>query len=101
MNKYTGEKRKANKNVGPLLGETGDLVMQDTKYFMSSLPQPSLARTAFKNPRSKRPEERLDQEKCTLGRRVSDLGALKAGIHKPVGPDEIHTQVLRNQQLLL
>lgn len=67
MYKYTGEKRKANENVGPLLEETGDLVMQDMKYFMSSWPQSLLARTAFKNPRSKRPEERLGQEKCTLG----------------------------------
>lgn len=75
------KKRKANENRGPLLREIRDLVMQDMRYFMSSLPQLLLARTAFNNPRSERPEERLGQEKCTLGGRGSDLGALKQARH--------------------
>lgn len=67
--------------MGPLLKEIGDLLMQDMRYFMSSLPQSLLASKAFKNPRSRRPEESLEQEKCTLGGRGSGLGALKQTRH--------------------
>lgn len=65
--KYIGEKRKPKKNVGPLLNETDDLVMQ-------YMPQSSLARPAFRNSGSKNQGERLDQGRCTLGGRGSSQG---------------------------
>lgn len=78
FSKHIGDKRKIRENVGPMLNEIGDLVtqhMEVAELGQLSLSQPLPARSAFRNPKSQRPGERLEQVRCNCGR-GSDQGIL-------------------------
>ncbi|KAK4807097.1 hypothetical protein QYF61_018438 [Mycteria americana] len=76
--KYIGDKRKARENVGPLLNEAGDLVTQDMEK----------AEETWGKVWSKEdvPLVEEDQVREYLS---------KLDIHKSMGPDGMHPQVLR------
>lgn len=64
------------------------------KYWMPSLPQSLLARLAFKNPRPQRPETKDGARKMAQDNQVREHFR-KFDIHKSMGCDGIHPQVLK------
>ncbi|PKU45921.1 rna-directed dna polymerase from mobile element jockey-like [Limosa lapponica baueri] len=95
---YIGNKRKTRENVGPLLNEMGDLVTQDIEKAVRTLPSPQclLARSSFRNTRSQRPGEVWNKEDIMLADNDQVREYLsRLGIHKYMGPDGMHPQLLR------
>ncbi|GAB0200492.1 mitochondrial enolase superfamily member 1 [Grus japonensis] len=96
--RYVSEKRRTRENVGPLWNETGDLVTQDMEkaevlndFFASVFTGKSLSHAA-------KVAEGRDWENAEPPTAEEDqvreyLRNLK--VHKSMGPDELHTQVLR------
>ncbi|GAB0176516.1 mitochondrial enolase superfamily member 1 [Grus japonensis] len=92
--RYVSEKRRTRENVGPLRNETGDLVTQDMEkaevlndFFASVFTGKYLSHTA-------QVTEGRDWENAELPTVGEDhLRNLK--VHKSMGPDELHLQVLR------
>ncbi|GAB0176707.1 mitochondrial enolase superfamily member 1 [Grus japonensis] len=96
--RYVSEKRRMRENVGPLRNETGDLVTQDMEkaevlndFFASVFTGKCLSHTA-------QVTEGRDWENAELPAVGEDqvreyLRNLK--VHKSMGPDEMHPQVLR------
>ncbi|GAB0206425.1 mitochondrial enolase superfamily member 1 [Grus japonensis] len=96
--RYVSDKRRTRENVGPLRNETGDLVTQDMEkaevlsdFFASVFTGKSLSHTA-------QVAEGRDWENAELPTVGEDqvreyLRNLK--VHRSMGPDEMHPQVLR------
>ncbi|GAB0206735.1 mitochondrial enolase superfamily member 1 [Grus japonensis] len=98
--RYVSDKRRTRENVGPLWNETGDLVTQDTEkaevlndFFASVFTGKSLSHSAQVTEGKGRDWE--NAEPPTVGEdQVRDhLRNLK--VHKSMGLDEMHPQVLR------
>ncbi|GAB0182897.1 mitochondrial enolase superfamily member 1 [Grus japonensis] len=98
--RYTSDKRKITENVGPLWKETGDLITWDMEkadilndFFASIFTGKCLSHTTQASEGKGRDWE--NEELSTVGEdQVQDhLKNLK--VHKSMGPDEMHLQVLR------
>ncbi|GAB0178195.1 mitochondrial enolase superfamily member 1 [Grus japonensis] len=96
--RYVSEKRKARENVGPLWNEMGDLVTQDMEkaevlndFFASVFTGKCLSHTA-------QVTEGRDWENAeprTVGEDQVREYLRNLKVHKSMGPDELHPQVLR------
>lgn len=98
--KYFGNKRKTRETVGPLWKERGDLGTQDmgkaevlNDYFVSVFPEHTYSHMA--QAQEGKGKEWENEELTNVGEdQVQDcLRRLK--VHKSMGPDEMHLQVLR------
>ncbi|GAB0179621.1 mitochondrial enolase superfamily member 1 [Grus japonensis] len=98
--RHISDKRKTRENVSPLQNETGDLVTQDMEkaevlnnFFSSVFTSKCSSHTAHVTEGKGR--DRENEEPPTVGEgQVRDhLRNLK--VHKSMGPDEMHLQVLR------
>ncbi|GAB0190148.1 mitochondrial enolase superfamily member 1 [Grus japonensis] len=98
--RYVSEKRRTRENVGPLWNETGNLVTQDMEkaevlndFFASVFTGKCLSHTAQVTEGKGRDWE--NAEPPTVEDQVQEyLRNLK--VHKSMGPDEMHPQVLRD-----
>ncbi|GAB0178198.1 mitochondrial enolase superfamily member 1 [Grus japonensis] len=96
--RYVSEKRKTRENVGPLWNEMGDLVTQDMEkaevlndFFASVFTGKCLSHTA-------QVTEGRDWENAeprTVGEDQVREYLRNLKVHKSMGPDELHPQVLR------
>ncbi|GAB0188222.1 mitochondrial enolase superfamily member 1 [Grus japonensis] len=96
--RYVSDKRRTRENVGPLQNETGELVTQDMEkaevlndFFASVFTGKSLSHTA-------QVAEGRDWEKAeppTVGEDQVREYLRNLKVHKSMGPDEMHLQVLR------
>ncbi|GAB0191906.1 mitochondrial enolase superfamily member 1 [Grus japonensis] len=98
--RYVSDKRKTRENVGPLWNDTGDLATQDMEkaevlkdFFASVFTGKCSSHTTQVTEGKGRDWE--SEEPLAVGEdQVRDrLNNLK--VHKPMGPDEMHQQVLR------
>ncbi|GAB0182313.1 mitochondrial enolase superfamily member 1 [Grus japonensis] len=98
--RYVSDKRKTRENVGPLLKETGDLVIQDMEkaevlnnFFALVFTGKGSSHTTQVTEGKGRDSE--NKEPSTVGKdQVQDhLRNLK--VHKSMGSDEMHLRVLR------
>ncbi|GAB0209359.1 hypothetical protein GRJ2_003401600 [Grus japonensis] len=96
--RYVSDKRRTRENVGPLQNETGDLVTQDMEkaevlndFFASVFTGNCLSHTA-------QVTEGRDGENAelpTVGEDQVREYVRNLKVHKSMGPDELHPQVLR------
>ncbi|GAB0183010.1 mitochondrial enolase superfamily member 1 [Grus japonensis] len=96
--RYVSEKRRMRENVGPLQNETGNLVTQDMEkaevlndFFASVFTGKCLSHTA-------QVAEGRDWENAeppTVGEDQVQEYLRNLKVHKSMGPDEMHPQVLR------
>ncbi|GAB0185560.1 mitochondrial enolase superfamily member 1 [Grus japonensis] len=96
--RYVSDKRRTRENVGPLRNETGDLVTQDMEkaevlndFFASVFTGKCLSHTAWVT-------EGRDWENAeppTVGEDQVQKYLRNLKVHKSMGPDEMHPQVLR------
>ncbi|GAB0203064.1 mitochondrial enolase superfamily member 1 [Grus japonensis] len=96
--RYVSDKRRTRENVGPLWNETGNLVTQDMEkaevfndFFASVFTGKCLSHTA------QVPEGRdwENEEPSTAGEDQVREYLRNLKVHKSVGPDEMHSRVLR------
>ncbi|GAB0182274.1 mitochondrial enolase superfamily member 1 [Grus japonensis] len=92
------EKRRTRENVGPLRNETGDLVTQDMEkaevlndFFASVFTGKCLSHTA----QVTEGRDWEDAEPPTVGEDQVREHLRNLKVHKSMGPDELHLQVLR------
>ncbi|GAB0177802.1 mitochondrial enolase superfamily member 1 [Grus japonensis] len=98
--RYVSEKRRTRENVGPLQNEMGDLVTQDMEkaevlndFFASVFTGKSLSHTAHVAEGKGRDWE--NAEPPTVGEDHIQEYLRNLKVHKSMGPDEMHLQVLR------
>ncbi|GAB0195099.1 mitochondrial enolase superfamily member 1 [Grus japonensis] len=98
FSRYVSEKRRTRENVGPLWNETGDLVTQDKEkaeilnnFFASVFTGKCLSHTAHVT--EGRDWENAEPPIVGEDQVREYLRNLK--VHKSMGPDELHPQVLR------
>ncbi|GAB0183613.1 mitochondrial enolase superfamily member 1 [Grus japonensis] len=98
--RYVSDKRRMRKNVGPLRNETGDLVTQDMEkaevlndFFASVFTGKCLSHTAQVTEGKGRDWE--NAEPPTVGEDQVQEYLRNLKVHKSMGPDEMHLQVLR------
>ncbi|GAB0203579.1 mitochondrial enolase superfamily member 1 [Grus japonensis] len=85
--RYVSDKRRMRENMGPLQNETGDLVTQDMEK----------AETSLANARAQVAEGRdwENAEPPTVGEDQVREYLRNLKVHKSMGPEEMHPQVLR------
>ncbi|KAM9593774.1 uncharacterized protein ACIBXB_004867 [Morphnus guianensis] len=102
--RYTGDKRKIRENVGPLWMEMGDLVTRDMEkaevlndlffFFFASVFTSKCSSHTAQDAEGKGWDWENEEPPAVGEDQVQDhLGNLK--VHKSIGPDEVHLQVLR------
>ncbi|GAB0182963.1 mitochondrial enolase superfamily member 1 [Grus japonensis] len=98
--RYVSEKRKMRENVGPLWNEMGDLVTQDMEkaevlsdFFASVFTSKGSSHTAQITEGKGRDWE--NAEPPTVGEDQVQDHLRNLNVHKSMGPDEMHPQVLR------
>ncbi|GAB0209832.1 mitochondrial enolase superfamily member 1 [Grus japonensis] len=98
--RYVSDKRRTRENVGPLQNETGDLVTQDMEkaevlndFFASVFIGKCLSRSAQVTKGKGRDWE--NAEPPTVGEDQVREYLRNLKVHKSMGPDELHPQVLR------
>ncbi|GAB0180270.1 mitochondrial enolase superfamily member 1 [Grus japonensis] len=96
--RYVSDKRRMRENVGPLRNETGDLVTQDMEkaeilndFFASVFTGKSLSHTA----QVAEGRDWENAEQPTVGEDQVREYLRNLEVHKSIGPDELHPQVLR------
>ncbi|GAB0204697.1 mitochondrial enolase superfamily member 1 [Grus japonensis] len=96
--RYVSDKRRMRENVGPLQNETGDLVTQDMEkaevlndFFASVFTGKCLSHTA----QVTEGRDWEDAEPPTVGEDQVREYLRNLKVHKSMGPDEMHPQVLR------
>ncbi|GAB0182292.1 mitochondrial enolase superfamily member 1 [Grus japonensis] len=96
--RYISEKRRTRENVGPLWNETGDLVTEDMEkaevlndFFASVFTGKCLSHTA----QVTEGRDWEDAEPPTVGEDQVREHLRNLKVHKSMGPDELHLQVLR------
>ncbi|GAB0178660.1 hypothetical protein GRJ2_000331300 [Grus japonensis] len=96
--RYVSEKRRTRENVGPLQNETGDLVTQDMEkaevlndFFASVFTGKCLRHTA----QVAEDRDWENAEPPTVGEDQVREHLRNLNVHKSMGPDELHPQVLR------
>ncbi|GAB0185962.1 mitochondrial enolase superfamily member 1 [Grus japonensis] len=97
---YIGDKRKTRENVGPFWKETGDLVIWDieraevlNEFFASVFTSKCSSHTAQVTEGKGRDWE--NEEPTTVGEDQVQDHVRNLKVHKSMGPDEMHPQVLR------
>ncbi|GAB0177047.1 mitochondrial enolase superfamily member 1 [Grus japonensis] len=96
--RYVSDKRRMRENVGPLWNETGDLVTQDMEkaevlndFFASVFTGKCLSHTA----QVTEGRDWENEEPPTVGEDQVQEYLRNLKVHKSMGPDEMHPQVLR------